>query len=476
MAKDAAEAANKAKSAFLANMSHEIRTPMNAILGYSQLMRRDDTLSEEHKRSLESVNRSGEHLMALINDILEMSKIEAGRVTLELRAFDFYGFLNDLEEMFRLRTSAKNLKFEVSLSDDTPRYIISDEGKIRQVLINLLGNAMKFTQKGGISVKTDVLKDSRKRMKDKKKNAIRIIINVEDSGRGIAKDDLGRVFKNFEQVAEDKDRGKGTGLGLAISRNYAHILNGEISVTSTLGKGSIFSFEFEAETSDSSEVAPITPKLNVVGLAENQKQFRILIVDDVESNRDILRKMLAEVGFATRVAVDGKESITVFKEWKPHIILMDILMPVMDGKEAMKRIRKLPGGKKTLIFAITASVLKDEEKEVMESGADVFIRKPISEQNLFLEIKNNSDVEFVYAKETKILDRQVPGHTFNLSRESFSKLPADLVGKISRAIKLGKHDEINELLSKVSGYDAKLADGLRELVGNFEYDKIIALI
>ncbi len=438
LAKEAAEVANKAKSAFLANMSHEIRTPMNAILGYSQLIQRDHNLSEEHEKSLESVKRSGEHLMALINDILEMSKIEAGRVTLDSRAFDFYRFMHDLEEMFQLRTGAKNLKLEVNISDDTPQYIISDEGKVRQVLINLLENAIKFTQEGGITVKANVVQVGQKKAKGKNNNNVKMIIKVEDSGQGISKNDLGRIFKNFEQVLENKNSGRGTGLGLAISRNYAHILDGDISVTSSLGKGSIFLFEFGAETSDASSVVPETPKLNIIGIEANQKQFRVLIVDDDESNRDILIKMLTDIGFTTHIAVNGKESIAAFKEWKPHLILMDILMPEMDGKEAMKRIRKLPAGKKTIIFAITASVLKDEENEVMESGADEFIRKSVSESVLFQAIKRNCDVKFVYDKETNIPDIQIVNNSFNLSKESFSKLPEDLIKNLSKALKLGK--------------------------------------
>ena len=322
-ATEAAEAANRAKSAFLANMSHEIRTPMNAILGFSQLLLRDENLDARQSQYLETINRSGEHLLALINDILEMSKIEAGRTTLNPTTFDLPAMLNDVEMMFRVRTDAKKLSFFVELIGDVPRYIVSDINKLRQVFINVLGNAVKFTERGGISMRV--------RADRRSATGPCLRVEVEDTGPGISADELGKLFRHFEQTKTGQQAGTGTGLGLAISREFVRLMGGDITLTSEVGKGSIFAIQLPLNESEAQAIRPIEQARHVLRLRPGQAECRVLITDDVENNRELLVQMLGPVGFEVRLANDGEQAVTEFQRWRPHLILMDFRMPVMDG-------------------------------------------------------------------------------------------------------------------------------------------------
>lgn len=328
--KDAADAANQSKSIFLANMSHEIRTPMNAILGFAQLMQRDPKLSQQSREHLDIINRSGEHLLALINDILEMSKIEAGRAIFVPSTFDLHSLLNDLEMMFRVRTDAKKLRFLSEKVGDVPRWIITDEGKLRQVLINILGNAVKFTDEGGIALRI--------RAKTGKGDSVDLQFEVEDTGPGMAEEEIGRLFQAFEQTGAGIKSG-GTGLGLALSRGFIQIMGGSISVASTISKGTIFQFEIPVREGKEEQTPPKEAKRRVLSLRPGQSEIRVLIADDRETNRRLLSQLLEAVGFPTREVVNGAEAIRMVHEWKPKVVLMDMTMPVMDGYEATQTIK-----------------------------------------------------------------------------------------------------------------------------------------
>src|SRR5580704_1613 len=380
-AKETAETANKTKSLFLANMSHELRTPLNAILGFSQLMLRDKALNSQQNQYLGIINRSGEHLLALINDILEMSKIEAGRTTLNLTTFDLPALLTDLEMMFRVRTEGKKLSFLVELIGDVPRYIMTDINKLRQVFINVLGNAVKFTERGGIGLRVHA--DRR----DTTRPYLRV--EVEDTGPGISADEQTKLFRHFEQTKTGQKTGTGTGLGLAISREFVRLMGGDITVSSQVGKGSIFSIHLPLKVGEAGAVQSKDNLRHVLRLEPGQETCRVLIADDIEDNRQLLEQLLAPVGFEIRLATNGAEAVQEFEEWRPHLILMDFRMPVMDGHEAIRRIRAMAGGAHAKIIAVTASAMGENRQELMEIGADDFISKPFREIELFQKIHSH---------------------------------------------------------------------------------------
>src|SRR5579863_5985074 len=349
--------ANRAKSVFLANMSHEIRTPMNAILGFSQLMLRDRDLTARQSQYLGTINRSGEHLLALINDILEMSKIEAGRTTLNSSTFDLPVLLKDLEMMFRVRTDEKKLSFSVEMIGDVPQYIVTDINKLRQVFINLLGNAVKFTEQGGIGLRVRADREGA--------TGHRLRVEVEDTGQGISPDDQANLFRHFEQTKTGQEAGTGTGLGLAISREFVRLMGGAITLTSQVGKGSVFVIHLPLKEGEAQAVQAKDKPRHVLRLQPGQAMCRVLIADDIEDNRQLLAQLLAPVGFEIRLATNGAEAVQEFEEWRPHLILMDFRMPVMDGHEAIRRIRNMAGGEKTKIIAVTASAMDDNRQELM---------------------------------------------------------------------------------------------------------------
>jgi len=463
-AKEAAEAANRAKSTFLANMSHEIRTPMNAILGFSQLLLRDQNLDVRQNQYLGIINRSGEHLLALINDILEMSKIEAGRTTLNPTTFDLPDLLNDLEMMFRVRTDGKKLSFVVELIGDVPRYIMTDINKLRQVLINVLGNAVKFTEVGGVGL----------RVRADRQSATEpcLRIEVEDTGPGISADEQEKLFRHFEQTKTGQQAGTGTGLGLAISREFARLMGGDITVSSQVGKGSLFAIHLPLNESEAQAVHLIDKPRQVLRLKPGQEPCRVLIADDVEDNRELLVQILKPVGFEVRIACDGEQAVKEFEVWRPHLILMDFLMPVMDGLEAIRTIRASAGGKEPKIIAVTASAMDDNRQELLGNGADDFMGKPFREPELFQKIQAHLGVEFLYAEDAAAAS---PGEGAVLTPESLACLPQDQIHLMREAV-IGA--DLDQLLAKIEEVEAshpEMARGLRSLAERFEYQKLLGL-
>src|SRR5947209_5714513 len=386
--------ANRAKSVFLANMSHEIRTPMNAILGFSQLMLRDPDHTPQQCQYLGTINRSGEHLLALINDILEMSKIEAGRTTLNLSTFDLPVLLKDLEMMFRVRTNEKKLSFSVEMIGDVPQYIVTDINKLRQVFINVLGNAVKFTEQGGIGLRVRA---------DREGAAGPFLrVEIEDTGPGISADDQDKLFRHFEQTKTGQQAGTGTGLGLAISREFVRLMGGDITLSSQVGRGSVFVVNLPLKEGEAQAVQAKDNPRHVLRLQPGQSACRVLIADDIEDNRQLLAQLLAPVGFEIRLSTNGVEAVEEFEQWRPHLILMDFRMPVMDGHEAIRRIRAMAGGEDPKIIAVTASAMDDNRRELMGGGADDFISKPFREAELFQKIHDHVGVEYVYAEQPAV--------------------------------------------------------------------------
>ena len=465
-AKEAAESANRSKSVFLANMSHEIRTPMNAILGFTQLMQRDSDLSSRQREHLDIINRSGEHLLALINDILELSKIEAGRATFMPVNFDLHKLLADLEVMFRVRTDEKKLRLLLEMADDVPQWMIADEGKLRQVLINLIGNAVKFTEEGGIGIRVGIQSDQ-----TQKKS---LLIEVEDTGPGILPEEVEKLFKPFEQASSGIKMG-GTGLGLALSQGFVQIMGGTITISSIIGQGSTFRFSipFDEGKEDSSKHKET--KERVVGLKPGQGDIRVLIADDRETNRQILTQMLSSVGFKIHEVTNGIEVIEEFHTWNPQIILMDMRMPVMDGYEATRKIKEDVEGKKTMIIAVTASAFQEDRQRIMAAGADGYISKPFKETDLFETIRRLTHVIYLY--ESDAVEEQATVSDDDLIwQKAVAALPADLVGECREVAENADIFRLLELITDLSKINVKIGRRLNDLAQRYAYEEIVNLL
>jgi signal transduction histidine kinase/CheY-like chemotaxis protein len=462
-------AANQAKSLFLANMSHELRTPLNAILGFSELMTRDPNLTLEQQRNLETIGRSGEHLLSLINDVLELSKIEAGLIVLHQENFDLHRLLFGLEEMFRLRARQKALSIDLEQADDVPRYIRADQSKLRQILINLLSNAVKFTEVGGITVRVNAIASN---LEEHNGRFCTLHFEVIDTGVGIAPEEQESVFDAFFQASVQQHSQQGTGLGLTISQKFVNMMGGDLKLNSGVAKGAKFSFEIPVEQVKDPDTVEDRPVKRVAGLKPGQPIFRILVVEDNEDSRDLLINLLRQMGFDTREAANGNEAIAVYEQWRPHLIWMDMRMPVMDGFESTKQIKASPGGKDTVIIALTASAFEEDRKMVLENGCNDFVRKPFREVEIFKMLSKHLGVEFVY-EEDKPEGRgpKAEGRS-NLMKEAIVSLPVELHLDFRKAVESANFDKAMAIVARIRERDQDLATDLAELLNSYRFDTL----
>jgi signal transduction histidine kinase/CheY-like chemotaxis protein len=479
-AKKKAEDASQSKSIFLANMSHELRTPLNAILGFSQLLRQSSGLTSAQYSHIDTIHRSGEHLLNIINDILDMSKIEAGKVVAHIHVFDFHLFITGLFNLFSLQALEQDVSYSLDLPPGIPRFIYSDERMIRQILINLISNAIKYTPSGIIlvRVRTQLTPQNGSPGSHDSGEPERqfLVIDVIDTGIGISHEHLSVIFEPFEQIKSDRGASEGTGLGLAISRKFAETLGGTLTVISSgiKGEGSRFtlSLPFTPYSPGAGEASVHqTTGLPAAGI---QNEYRILIVDDHEENRELLDSFNKIPGLVTRQAFSGEEAVRCFRQWHPHLIWMDVLMPGMGGDDALKLIRKESKEIQPVVIAITAGASQDQRNKYIQDGFDDLLQKPYSRQDVITLLKQTLRMEFRYEPVSK---SDVP----DISAKSedtidLSPVDPDLRAGLIRSAELGNITQIQQLIESLRSRDPAAADLLQDYADAFDFTGMIAVL
>lgn len=446
------EKANASKTKFLAHMSHELRTPLNAVLGYSQLLQKDTQMSEKSQKTLETINRSGEHLLALINDVLEVSKIETGNIELEPVSFDLYQFLDDISEVFSARVGSEGLSLNLIKDKGLPQYILADINKVRQIFINIIGNSIKFTSEGGITI----------RVGHDLKNST-LLIEIEDTGEGIHEKEISKLFLPFKQTISGKLGGGGAGLGLSIVQEYLDKMGGTIKVKSKPAFGTVFYIVLPFVLSNNSDINK-SEFHEIKSLKEEDMGIEVLIADDNKVNSDLLAQTLERVGFKVKEVENGLDALRVFKKERPRLVLLDIEMPVMNGKQALKEIRSLEYGKDTPILAVTASVFELSKKKALEIGFNALIRKPFKDYELFEEIAALLNIAYVLEEEH---------YPKVVSKVSLSGLDDALKEKLILATSKMKITELNKLIKEMENTYEKEARYLQKLSDDFDFKSIL---
>lgn len=484
-AASAAADANRAKSEFLAAMSHELRTPLNAILGFTQVMSREQSLNEQQQENLRIINRAGEHLLNLINDVLEVSKIEAGQSELNLSSFDLIHLLFELKEMLVLKSQSKGLELAFEIAPNVPKYIQADERKLRQILLNILENAVKFTAKGSVTlrvrIEVEIAENPDKFINKSSPKSVQLFFEIQDTGAGISPAEIEQIFRAFTQTETGKKSQQGSGLGLAISQKFVQLMGGDIAVRSILGQGTAFTFDIPVLIVEEIDIKISKPQRQVIGLVPDQPKYRILVVEDRYESRLLLVALIRAIGFDVREAENGQEAIELWWNWEPDLIWMDMRMPIMDGYEATKHIKSHLKGEKTIIIAITASAFEEERSLVFSAGCDDFVRKPFRDEDILEMIAKYLQVRYLYQDNSDSNDTILSGNNISkitefLTSQMLAKMPNNWVLELERAATELDEKEIIFLLNEIRSEHPNIVNAIENLVNNFRFDLIVDLI
>lgn len=462
-AREAAEAANRAKNTFLANMSHELRTPLNAILGFSQLLAKEPELGKVQRSNLQAIEHSGQHLLELINDILELSRIEAGQLSLRTERFSLVALVDTVMEMVQGRAHAKGLRLVLLRLQDLPGQVQGDCHHLRQVLINLITNAIKYTAQGTVTFTVGW-------------SGTHASFVVEDTGVGIPADEHEKVFASFYQTDFASSQGEGTGLGLAISRDYVRLMGGDIRLESEVGVGSRFSFEIPLVQLEDNGVAQGGGRGEIIGLSGEQPAWRVLVVDDDSNGRIWLCQLLEGVGFEVRGAENGEDAFTLCRTWRPHFIWMDLHMPVMNGLDACTQIRAIPGCESLPIIALSATAPEATRAEILAGGCcNGFLGKPATSEEVLETLRQHLGVQYRYALTLDAPPRrdEMPR---DLEPEDLLSLPEDLLEKLLLAANTLDAEAARGVLDVLAEIRADLAQPLYEWVDGYRFDRIVKVI
>ena len=476
-----AQVANRAKSQFLSNMSHELRTPLNIILGFAQLMMRNGSLNPYQKDHIDSINQSGEHLLSLINDVLEMSKIEAGKVSLNPNDFDLHRLLEGIHTMFQFKAHSKGLQLSLQVADNVPQYVFADESKLRQVLVNLVGNAVKFTHVGCVCLRVRagewfVERENPAVVAERKLVALHF--EVEDTGPGIPTDEIELLFDPFVQAKAQAAPSEGTGLGLPISRKFVEMMAGEISLSSQVGVGSQFVFSVKAGVVEGRD-SFLEVRRTVVGIAANQPNYRILVAEDMPKSRQLLVELLSPLGFEVKEAANGLEALSICRSWQPDLIWMDLRMPTMDGYEATRQIKSEMGDLKPIVIALTGSAFASEQRRAIAAGCDDFVGKPFRTETIFAKMADYLNVKYVYSEpvaDTIGVNRQTQSNkSLPITAADLQTMPSDWIRRVHRAATKVNGREIASLLEEVPLEQEAIRLKLSQLVESYSFEEIVSL-
>jgi PAS domain S-box-containing protein len=537
-AKEEAEKANLAKSQFLANMSHELRTPLNVILGYAQIMNLSPDLTPSHQQFLQSINSSGEHLLTLINDILDLGKIELGKSELSRETFELYPFLESLKASLYIKATNKDLKFNFEYAPHLPKSIITDKNKLLSVLTNLLNNAIKFTKQGQVILRVSLipptpltkggdltpptpltkggdltpptpltkggdltpptpltkggdltpptpLTKGGLRGDRPTHSKINLYFEVEDTGLGIAEDEIDKIFQVFEQTKNGEKAGEGSGLGLAICKHFVELMGGKIEVKSTINKGTTFSFNLLCDSLEFKKTNDCnSDSMVVIGIEPNQPNYRILVVEDTASNRKLLVNLLQLIGFQVQEAHNGKEGIEKWQQWNPHLILMDLRMPIMDGYEAIKEIRRqekmrINNQNSVVIIVLTANVLNSERDHVLQLGANDFMAKPVEQKELWAKIGKYLGVKYVqkpkHNPETIEARIKQQENLEKLTPQDLDFMSLEWKQELHRAALAARSSKVQALIEQIPSDKKAIIEPLTLILKQLRFDKIIQL-
>lgn len=495
----AAEAANLAKSMFLANMSHELRTPLNVILGFAQVMAHDSTLTPSQKEDLQTIRRSGDHLLNLINDVLDLSKVEAGHSILKEAGFDLISLLHTLRTMMTERATSKHLQLIFDIAPEVPQFVIADEQKLRQVLLNLLSNAIKFTHQGKVMLRVTsqesqdkscialcTSQNASKRKTLAPSPACMLQFEVIDTGVGITTQELETIFDAFVQAEAGRQSLAGTGLGLTISRRLLDLMNGTIAVHSLPNIGSTFTVTISVCPTSGLEIQPEQSDRIVIGLAPGQPHRRILVVDDQSENRLLMVRLLTQLGLEVREAINGEEAIRLWQNWQPHLTWMDIRMPGVDGYEATKQIRAMEREETSIIIALTAQASHSDRALALAAGCNDYISKPFREETIFLKLSEHLGLEYVYAEATSSTQASLAHSSVEYCSEVFasthptlpdlSTLPPEWLRKLEEAAICCDDSTIAALVEQLPPELIQFKADLTDLANQFQFEQILDLL